>query len=122
MIIFKQNKIYKSTLDERTLEFAKRIIGLCKALPKNTVNIELVRQLVRAGASVGANYREANDALSKKDFIYRMRISRKETKETKYWLELVIEANPEFKKRTEPLLQESVELIKILSSIIGKSK
>lgn len=115
-------KIYKSNLDERTLEFTKRIIRLCKALPKNTVNLELIKQLIRAAASIGANYREANDAIGKKDFIYRLRISRKEAKETRYWLELIVEANPEFEERTESLFQESLELIKILSSIIEKSK
>jgi four helix bundle protein len=115
-------KIYESNLDERTLKFAKEIINLCKTLPKNAVNFELIRQLVRAGTSIGANYSEANDALSKKDFIYRMRISRKEAKETQYWLSLIDEANPEFKKYLEPFLQESTELIKIFSSIIEKSK
>ncbi len=114
--------LYKSNLDDRTLEFAKRIIHLCKALPKNTVNFELAKQLIRAGASIGANYREANDALSKKDFVHRMRISRKEAKESQYWINLIIEANPEFQKRVEPLLQESTEIIKIFSSIIEKSK
>jgi len=122
MIISKQSKTYKYALDERTLDFAKKIICLNKALPKNTANIELIRQLIRAGTSVGANYREANDALSKKDFVHRLRITRKEAKETQYWLELVIEANPEFKSRIDPLLQESVELIRIFSSIIEKTK
>lgn len=116
------NKDYKSNLEDRTLEFAKVVIHLCKDLPKNTVNFELLKQLVRSGTSIGANYREANDALSKKDFLHRMRISRKEAKETQYWLELIIEANPEFKERIEPLLQESMELVKILSSIIVKSQ
>ncbi|KKP98780.1 MAG: hypothetical protein US71_C0017G0014 [Parcubacteria group bacterium GW2011_GWD2_38_12] len=116
------NKTYKSNLDDRTLEFAKRIVHLSRALPRDTVNLELKKQLIRSGASVGANYREANDALSKKDFVYRLRINRKEAKETQYWLNLIIEANLEFQKRIEPLLQESIELIKIFSSIIEKSK
>jgi len=109
-------------LEERTLIFAKKIIGLCRTLSKNTVNFELVKQLVRAGSSIGANYREANGAASKKDFNNKIRISLKEAKETHYWLQLVIEANDEFQKRMEPLLQESLELIKIFSSIIGKLK
>ena len=91
-------------------------------MSKNTVNFELVKQLVRAGSSIGANYREANGAASKKDFNNKIRISLKEAKETHYWLQLVIEANDEFQKRMEPLLQESLELIKIFSSIIGKLK
>jgi len=122
MIISKQNKTYKYALDERTLDFAKEIIRLSKALLRNTANIELIKQLIRAGTSVGANYQEANDALGKKDFIHRLRITRKEAKETRYWLELIIEANQEFKHRIAPLLKEAVELIKIFSSIIEKVK
>ena len=69
-------------LEKRTLEFGKRIIKLSQALPKNTVNNELIRQLVKAGTSIGANYREANGAESKKDFTHKIRISLKEAKET----------------------------------------
>ena len=98
------------------------MIALCKKVPKNTINHELVGQVVRSSGSVGANYREANDALSKKDFVFRMKISRKEAKETGYWLELIKEANPDFGAKIEPLLNESVELRKIFSSIIEKSK
>lgn len=114
------SKLYD--LEDRTLEFAKRIIRLCKALPKNTVNFELIKQIMKSGPSTGANYREANEALGKKDFLYRMRISRKECKETTYWLELIIEANPNFKERIIPLLNESIELKKIFSKIIENSK
>lgn len=117
-----QAKKYKQPLDERTLEFAKRVIRLCKTLPKNPVAIEPIRQVMRSGCSVGANYREANDALSKKDFAHRLRISRKEAKETTYWLELLIEACPDFQNAIDPLMQEAQELVKILSSIIEKSK
>ena len=109
-------------LEERTLKFAKRIIRLCKSLPKDTINRELTSQLVRAGGSVGANYREANDALSKKDFIHRMRITRKEAKECYYWLQLIMETNPELRTPTESLLKEAEELKKIFSSIIDKSQ
>lgn len=117
-----QTKEYKKPLDERTLEFAKNIIRLCRKLSKNSVTIEPIKQVMRSGCSVGANYREANDALSKKDFVFRMRISRKEAKETMYWLELLTEACPEFQNEIDPLMQEAHELVKILSSIIEKSK
>ncbi|MDP3795316.1 MAG: four helix bundle protein [bacterium] len=113
---------YRSPLDERTLLFAKRVITLAKALPVNTVNHELISQVTRSGTSVGANYREANDALSKKDFLHRLRITRKEAKETMYWLDLIIHANQSLKERIVPLREETRELIKILSSIIEKSK
>ena len=115
-----EKRIYD--LEERTLEFAKEVIHLSKSLPKDAINRELISQLIRASGSVGANYREANDALSKKDFAYRMRISRKEAKETYYWLQLVLEANPEFGLTIEKCLDEADELKKILSAIIEKAK
>ncbi|MFH0972884.1 MAG: four helix bundle protein [Patescibacteria group bacterium] len=109
-------------LEDRTLEFSRRIIRLTKALPKNTVNFKLIDQVVRSGTSMGANYREANETETKKDFKYRIRICRKEGKETIYWLQLIIEANPEFKKRVDPLLQETIELVKIFAAILIKSE
>lgn len=115
-----QTKKYKSPLDERTLEFAKRTIRLCKKLPKDSVIIEPIKQVMRSGCSIGANYREANNALSKKDFVFRMRISRKEAKETMYWLELLVETCPDFQNDIDPLVKEAQELVKILSSIIEK--
>ena len=108
-------------LEKRTLEFAKNVIRLCKQLPHNVINRELIAQLVDASGSVGANYREANDALSKKDFKHRIKITRKEAKETHYWLELLIEANPDFKEKIDILLKEALELKKIFSSIADKS-
>ncbi len=108
-------------LEERTLTFAKRVIVLCQALPNNTVNTKLIDQIIRSAGSVGANYREANDSLGKKDFLMRMKISRKEAKETEFWLQLIVEANPSFAKRMADLLQEVLELRKIFSSIISKS-
>lgn len=119
-----QNRPKNSTFDleDRTLEFAKRIIRMCKDLPNNTVNFKLIDQIIRSAGSIGANYREANDSLSKKDFLMRMKISRKEAKETNFWLELIIEVNPDFKDKITGLLAESVELKKILSRIISNSE
>ena len=111
----------KFDLEDRTLEFSKKVIRLSAKLLKNTINFKLVDQLVRSATSIGANYREANDALSKKDFIHRLRISRKEAKETVYWLILLLEANPEYKKEIDSLIKEAKELRNILSSIINKS-
>lgn len=104
-------------LEERTLEFAKRVIRLCKQLPLKVINRELISQLIRASGSVGANYQEANDALSKKDFNHRIKITRKEAKETYYWLELLLEANPEYEEQIGKLLTEAHELKRIFSSI-----
>ena len=110
----------KFDLEDRTLEFAKRVVRMCKELPVNPVNDKLVDQVIRSAGSVGANYREANDALGSKDFLMRLKISRKEAKETHFWLKLIIEANPSLEKRIESLFQESLELKKILSVIITK--
>ncbi len=110
----------KFDLEERTLEFSKRVIDLVKQLPKNTVNFELSPQTIRSAGSIGANYREANDSLGQKDFLMRVRICRKEAKETKYWLELILYNNPELKNSINPLIQESSEFVKIFSSILKK--
>jgi four helix bundle protein len=76
-------------LEERTYEFAKLVRAFVKLLPKTVSNIEDVKQVVRASGSVGANYIEANEAFGKKDFVMRIKISRKEAKETRYWLRLL---------------------------------
>jgi four helix bundle protein len=115
-----QDKPYN--LEERTLEFAKGIIRLCEKLPKDTINLRLIGQLVDAACSVGANYREANEALSKKDFAHRMRITRKECKEASYWLELLKEKNPKFEEEINEFFNESQELRNIFTSIINKSE
>ncbi len=109
-------------LEERTLEFGKRIIRMAKVLPKNNINSVLVGQVVRSGTSMGANYREANETETKKDFQFRIRISRKEAKETIYWLNLIIEVNPQLMERIKPLLQENQELLKIFAAILEKTK
>ncbi len=115
------NKIYD--LEERTFQFTKRVIEFCKKLPRTIENRELISQEVRASGSVGANYIEANESLSKKDFKMRIKICRKESKESRYWLRLIVETN----KLTDDsegkfLIQESSEFIKIFNSILIKSE
>jgi len=78
--------------------------------------------VIGSAGSIGANYREANDALGKKDFIHRLKISRKESKETIHWLELIEEANPDLKPKMKEIKQEAIELRNILSAIIDKSQ
>ncbi|MBI5207168.1 MAG: four helix bundle protein [Candidatus Firestonebacteria bacterium] len=78
------------------------------------INIKLIGQLINSSGSVGANYREANEALSKKDFLHRMKITRKECKESSYWLELLKEANQDFTKEINSFIEESKELRNIL--------
>ncbi|MFH1187381.1 MAG: four helix bundle protein [bacterium] len=111
----------KYDLEPRTTEFAKRVIRLCRALEKNSMNNRLIGQVVGSAGSVGANYREANDALGKKDFIHRVKIARKEAKETMHWLELIQEANPQLEPRMQEIKQEAKELKNILSTIIENS-
>lgn len=111
----------KFDLEERTTEFAKRVILLCRALPKDSINNRLTGQAVGSAGSVGANYREANDSLGKKDFVHRLRISRKEAKEVIHWLDCIETANPEFSSRMQNLKQEAREIKNILSSIIQKT-
>jgi len=110
-------------LEERTFQFAKNIAFFCKKIFKSVSNIEYAKQVIRASGSTGANYIEANEAFSKKDFNMRIKICRKEAKESAYWLRLIIETNDErFKNEGEELLREAIELKKIFSSIIEKSK
>ncbi len=109
-------------LEERTLTFLKNVIKLCKKLPRDTVNLELTKQLVRSAGSVGANYREANESISKKDLNLRIRISRKEAKESHFWLQGLAEANSTFKEEIEPLIQEGLELARIFTAIMNKTK
>jgi four helix bundle protein len=108
-------------LEERTLQFAKRVISLVSRLPKTLPNIEIGRQLVRSSGSVGSNYIEANESLSMKDFVVRIKICRKESKESRYWLEL-IQVKPEDEEERKSLIIEATELMKIFGSIVEKSK
>jgi four helix bundle protein len=108
-------------LEERTLNFAKQIVEFVNRLQKNITNMEIGKQLVRSAGSVGANYIEANESLSKKDFIMRIKICRKEAKESSYWLKLVSINNEESEKKQGNLIQESVELTKIFGAILEKT-
>ncbi len=108
---------------DRTFAFAQRVRDFLKNLPKTVANIEDAKQLVRASGSVGANYIEANESLSKKDFIMRIKISRKEAKEAQYWLRLLdLNEGQEMEKERTSLIKEAVELMKIFGSILQKSQ
>jgi len=82
-----KNKVYD--LEERTFQFAKEVRIFIKTLVKTIANIEDAKQVVRSSGSIGSNYIEANESLSKKDFVFRIKISRKEAKESIYWLRLI---------------------------------
>ncbi|MGD0037007.1 MAG: four helix bundle protein [Bacteroidota bacterium] len=107
-------------LEERTLQYTKDVISLVNKAPKNLSNIEIAKQLIRSSGSLGANYIEANESLGKKDFVMHARIARKEAKESRYWLQLM-ECNDYLQPLKDQLIQESTELLKILSKIIEKS-
>lgn len=110
-------------LEERTYKFAERCRDFVKKLPKTVPNFEYSKQLVRSSGSQAANYIEANEALSPKDFVHRVRICRKETKESYLWLRLCeINDNTGLQKERLVLIQETEELRKIFSAIIEKSK
>ena len=109
-------------LEDRTLRFARRSVQLARKLQKEAVNRPIVGQLIRSSCSIGANYREANDALSKKDFLYRIKICRKEARETSYWLNVFEEGNDGLINDIKSLYMESLELRSIFSSIANKSR
>jgi four helix bundle protein len=99
-------------LEDRTYEFARRVRVFVKNLPRTACNIEDVKQVVRSSGSVGANYIEANDALSKKDFRMRIRIAKKESKESRYWLRLLDPHDCEsLNAERDQIVQESAELM-----------
>jgi four helix bundle protein len=112
----------KNDLKERSFEFAKRIIFLCQNLEQNSgVTRTISNQLLRPGTSIGANIEEAHGSQSKADFTAKMYISCKEARETNYWLRLLIETEMISKKQLTDLLDESNQLIAILTSIVKKS-
>ena len=110
-------------LEERTFQFAKDVRLFVRSLPKTIANIEDGKQLIKASGSVDGNFIEANVALGKKDFLMRIKISRKEEKESAYWLRLINETNSLTNTDdAQSLIQEANELKKIFSSILEKSK
>ena len=110
-------------LEDRTFAFAKRVRALIKKLRKSIANIEDGRQVINASGSVGANYIEANESLSKKDFIMRIKICRKEAKESRYWLRLIDTYDEsEQENERESLVREATELMNIFGAILAKSK
>jgi len=117
----KQARIFD--LEERTLKFASNVRLFIRKLPKTIANHEDGKQLIRASGSVGANYIEANESVSKKDFILRIKISRKEAKESRFWLELVDTGKADFLElERRALIKESIELTKIFGAILEKCK
>jgi four helix bundle protein len=110
-------------LEERTLLFAKNVRLLVKHLPRSVTNFEDGKQLARSSGSVGANYIEANESLSKKDFRLRIKICRKEAKESRYWLQLIdLTGQENLEVDRKVLIRESQELMNIFGAILRRSE
>jgi four helix bundle protein len=105
-------------IKKRTFLFGVRVIRLVGKLPRTVAGIEVGRQLIRAGTSVGSNMEEADGALSKKDFVNHVKISRKEARESRYWLAMIAAADLLRDPEVQALSLEAGELVRILSSII----
>ncbi|MFA6551316.1 MAG: four helix bundle protein [Patescibacteria group bacterium] len=109
-------------IDERTFQFAVRIIGMTRALPtKETVSWILGKQIIRSGTSVNSNIIHAKSATSNKDFCYYLRVALREARETKRWLEMIVAAGLISKERMSFLIKESDEIISILVTSVKKS-
>ena len=108
-------------LEERTAVFGEEVIRFAKTVPKNPVTLPLIGQIVRSGTSVAANYCEADDAVSKRDFKNKIGICRKESRETKLWLRMIAAAEPELKAEARKLWQEAKEIHLIFAAIWRKS-
>lgn len=112
----------KYDLEERTTKFSEEIIDLCKLVNRNTITIPILDQLIRSAISIGANYFEANGAASKKDFKNKITISRKEARETQYWLRLLAKSEETVRNDCRRLWKESQELTLIFSKIALSTK
>ena len=115
-----KNKIFD--LEERTAKLGEEIIKFCKKLPKNEITRPIINQLVKCGTSVGANYCEADDAESRKDFKHKIGICKKESRECKHFLRMAVIAIPESKNQARELWIEAKELNLIFNSIYKKVK
>lgn len=112
----------KYQLEERVEEFGEQVIDFVKKIKLTLITRPIIEQLVRSGTSIGANYFEANGASSKKDFINKIYISKKEAKETQHWLRMIAKADFSTKIMARSLFSEATQLGKIFSSIISKTR
>ncbi len=112
----------KHNIHQRIYDFVIRVLKLIRQLPKTTENLIITGQIARSVTSMGANDREADGVTTKKDFIHKYSIVRKEGKETDYWLNIIADTNTGFKPRMKDLINEAQEIIKIVTSIIYNTK
>ena len=116
----KDDKVYD--LEERTAKFAEEVIKFLRTIQETAINRRIIGQLVGSAGSIGANYCEATEGESKKDFIHKIGICKKEIKETKHWLRLLASSDPEVKNDLRKFWQEAHELLLIFSKITRSSK
>jgi len=112
----------KYDLEERTAKYGEAIIKFAKKVPLNQITRTLILQLIKAGTSIGANYCEADDAETSRDFKHKIGICKKESRETKHWLRMIVVAAPNLKKEAKKLWIEAKELNLIFNSIVNKLK
>ena len=110
----------KYDLEERTAKFGEDVIRFCKKIPRGPITNPLITQLTKCGTSVGANYCEADDAESKADFKHKIGICKKESREAKHFIRMIVIAVPDLKEEAKPLWQEAKELNLIFNSIYKK--
>ena len=116
------NSLHKREIHDRIYKFVLSVLELTKTISRTPENLVLIRQLIRSVTSIGANALEADGSETKKEFIHRFTISKKEAKETYYWLSLVSDYNLDLKAKYEPFLDENKQLILIISKIIINTK
>lgn len=109
-------------LEERTAKFGEEIIKICRKIEINPINERLIKQLVASAGSIGANYCEANESESRKDFIHKIKIAAKEIKETRHWIRLLASAEPQIKDELRSEWKEVNEILMIFLKIIKSCK
>lgn len=114
--------VHKTDLENRTLDFSCQLIDFARTVPGGTIGDVLLRQMLRSGTSVGANYREANRSASRAEFVHRINISEKEASETNYWFEICLRKEIGNREMAVKLARESEELTKIFSTIGRNTK
>ena len=112
----------KYNLEKRTLKYSKNTIEFLKMVPITIYTNEIIKQLIRASTSIGANYIEANDSLGLKDFLMHLRICRKESKETIYWFKLIDLDDPTLKLKQQSLINEASQFVRIFSTMVNNTK
>lgn len=117
-----RKKLWKEKFAHKLLNFSVAIISLTNELPKNPAGFAIANQIVRSGTSIGANFIEAQDASSTKDFLHKLSISLKEGRETDYWLKVILESKLLNTNKVDFALKKCDEIIAILISSIKSTK